>query len=84
MKTEVKIAHEVKQLDPEWLSKKHRGQKLTAHEKEEYLKYKYEKEHVFLKANCKAPGGQDLINCFMEMQQKLVVCQIHCGTSGYN
>jgi hypothetical protein len=34
MKREVLIPFEVKQLDPEWLSKKYSGQRLTAHEKE--------------------------------------------------
>lgn len=57
MKREVLIPFEVKNLDPEWLSKKYSGQRLTAHEKEQYLKYKYERDFVYLKTHCKAPAG---------------------------
>lgn len=84
MKTEVKIPFEIKQIDPEWLNKKFSGKPLTQQEKELYIKYKYEKEFKFLKKNMRAPGGQDIMNCFMENQRKLVQCQIHCGTTGWN
>jgi len=44
MKTELRIPFEVKELDPEWLSKKHSGKQLSAQEKELYLKYKFDKD----------------------------------------
>lgn len=57
MFTELRIPHELKQLDPEWLSKKHSGRALSAQEKELYLKYRFDKDHKFLRANMRAPGG---------------------------
>jgi len=84
MKTELRIPFEVKELDPEWLSKKHSGKQLSAQEKELYLKYKFDKDLEHIKMNFRAPSGEDIVNCFMENQRKLVQCQIHCGTAGWN
>lgn len=44
MKTELKIPNEMKEIDPEWLSKKYAGKMLSSQEKELYIKYKYDKE----------------------------------------
>jgi hypothetical protein len=66
MKTELKIPFKQVDSDPDWLSKKHSGKPLSAQEKEMYLKYKFDKDLAYLKSNFKAPGGQDIINCFME------------------
>lgn len=49
-----------------------------------YLKYRFDVDFKFLKANMKAPAGHEITECFMENQRKLVQCQIHCGTSGWN
>ena len=57
MKTELKIPFMLNTADPEWLSKKFAGKILSAQEKELYIKYKFEKELIYLKKNLKAPAG---------------------------
>ena len=57
MKTELKIPFMQKEADPEWLSKKFAGKILSSQEKELYIKYKFEKELIYLKKNLKAPAG---------------------------
>ena len=84
MRTYIRLPSRLPKIDPDWMLKRFRGEKLDAPEVEEYMKWKHEKKIKSFKKIIKGVHQGTLLKVHGMNAKKRVYCEVGAGCTAWN